>query len=350
MTSTITPGSTATRAARSAPRPPSLVPVLAQLMIWGGAAAAVWLWWSNTAAPATASDWLPAGVRVAGPLAGYACAVLLLLMARVPLLDRSVGSDRLARWHAWGGRCTVSLVLAHVLLLLAGSTLGGGHPEGVETPGAGSGAPSLYLLVEAIIGGVLLLITAVVSARAVRRRVSYETWHFLHFATYLAVFFAFWHQVAMGEDLVGNRAANLAWYAMYITVTVLLVWSRFALPLRRALCHRLRVAEVRPEAPGVVSVYVTGHRLDELRAEAGQFFRWRFLSSGMWWAANLYSFSAAPHPEYPRITVKAAGSHSAALAHLKPGTPVLAEGPAVSAAGAEIAIPPQPPRSDDGQT
>ena len=37
-----------------------------------------------------------------------ACAVLLVLMARVPLLERGVGTDRLARWHAMGGRYTVS--------------------------------------------------------------------------------------------------------------------------------------------------------------------------------------------------------------------------------------------------
>ncbi|MFI0716016.1 hypothetical protein ACH4SK_36530 [Streptomyces inhibens] len=83
-----------------------------------------------------------------------------------------------------------------------------------------------------------------------RRRVSYETWHFLHFATYLAVYLAFWHQVGMGEDLAGN----LAWNALYIAVAVLLVWYRFALPVRRALHHQLKVADVRPEAPGVVSV------------------------------------------------------------------------------------------------
>lgn len=41
----------------------------------------------------------------------------------------------------------------------------------------------------------------------------YETWHYLHFATYLAVFLLFGHQLSNGADFVGNRSAQLAWYA-----------------------------------------------------------------------------------------------------------------------------------------
>jgi ferredoxin-NADP reductase len=89
----------------------------------------------------------------------------------------------------------------------------------------------------------------------------------------------------------------------------------------------MRVAEIRPEAPGVVSIVVEGQHLDELAAEAGQFFRWRFLTRELWWASNPYSLSAAPRGDTLRITVKDLGEHSQALARLRPGTKVLAEGP-----------------------
>ena len=48
------------------------------------------------------------------------------------------------------------------------------------------------------------------------------------------------------------------------------------------------------EAPGIVSVYMSGRHLDELRAEPGQFFRWRFLAPGLRWTANPYSLSEPP--------------------------------------------------------
>ncbi|GAA1301028.1 ferredoxin reductase family protein [Streptomyces javensis] len=293
-------------------------------MIWGGAAAVLTLWWSDTPSVVGAVGWLTGAGRITGLLAGYACAILLLLMARVPLLDRAIGTDRLARWHALGGRYTISLACAHVLLIIWGYAL-------ESHTGVVGQTTTLVLhypdLLKGTIGFLLFLITAIVSARAVRRRIPYETWHLLHFATYLAVFLAFGHQLSNGADFVGDHPAQVAWYALYIGAAALLAWYRFAVPVRRALRHRLYVTEVRPEAPGVVSVYLSGSGLAELRAEPGQFFRWRFLTRGMWWAANPYSLSAAPHPAYLRITVKASGGHSAALAHLRPGTRVLAEGP-----------------------
>jgi ferredoxin-NADP reductase len=81
------------------------------------------------------------------------------------------------------------------------------------------------------------------------------------------------------------------------------------------------------EAPGVVSVYLTGRNLGALRVDAGQFFTWRFLSGAGWTRANPYSLSAAPDGRSLRITVQDAGDGSAAAARLRPGTRVLVEGP-----------------------
>jgi ferredoxin-NADP reductase len=53
----------------------------------------------------------------------------------------------------------------------------------------------------------------------------------------------------------------------------------------------------------------------------------RFLTRGMWWRGHPYSISALPGGNEMRITVKAAGEHSSALARLAPGTPVAIEGP-----------------------
>jgi ferredoxin-NADP reductase len=107
----------------------------------------------------------------------------------------------------------------------------------------------------------------------------------------------------------------------------LVLCYRFGLPLVRSLRHRLVVAEVRQEGPGVVSVICSGRRLDKLAVAGGQFFCWRFLTPRMWWQAHPYSLSALPHPPYLRLTVKDVGDYSAALAKLRPGTKVLIEGP-----------------------
>ncbi|WP_327424610.1 ferredoxin reductase family protein [Streptomyces sp. NBC_01230] len=302
----------------------SVVPILAPLVIWAGAAGVLALWWSDTTSVVGPAGWLTGAGRITGLLAGYGCAVLLALMARMPLLDHTIGTDRLARWHAFGGRCTISLALTHTLLIIWGYSLTS-HTNVV------SQTSTLVLrypdLLKGTAGFLLFLTTGILSARAARRRMSYETWHYLHFATYLAVFLTFGHQLSNGADFVGNRSAQAAWYTLFLGVAALVAWYRFAVPVRRGLRHRLRVAAVHPEAPGVVSVYLTGDHLDELGGEPGQFLRWRFLTRGLWWTANPYSLSAPAQSGHLRITVKTAGGHSAALARLAPGTRVWAEGP-----------------------
>jgi ferredoxin-NADP reductase len=179
----------------------------------------------------------------------------------------------------------------------------------------------------ATVGGLLLVGVGIVSAKAVRPKMRYETWYYLHFYTYLAVALAFSHQFADGAEFLSNTAARVAWSAMYLVVALAIIWYRFITPVRQAIRHRLRVAEVRHEAPGVISLIITGRRLDELRAEPGQFLRWRVLARGLWWASSPYSLSAPPTGERLRITVKDDGDHSRVVQGVRPGTRVVAEGP-----------------------
>jgi ferredoxin-NADP reductase len=293
-------------------------------VIGSGAVAVVALWWFDTAAVRGLGEWLTNAGRITGLLAGYAVVVLLALMARLPALERGVGSDRLARWHAMGGRYTVSLAVAHTLLIIWGYAV-------TAHTGLVSQTTSLLTTYPDVLMGTvalgLLVGVGVVSARAARRRLAYETWHALHLYTYLAVALAFSHQFATGAEFRVNAPARWAWSAMYVLVAAMLLWYRVWTPVWVALHHQLRVVQVRRESPDVVSVYVAGRDVEQLRAEPGQFFRWRFLNRSLWWAANPYSLSAPPRTDLLRITVKISGDHSAALAHLRPGTRVVAEGP-----------------------
>lgn len=302
---------------------PSAAAVVLSLA-WGGAAAVLALWWQDTASVVGAGGWLLGAGRIAGLLCGYGCALLVLLMARVPALEHGVGSDRVARWHAMAGRYVVCLLLAHITFVLWGYAVQAHSGVVGEAVTVAFTYPEM---VKGTIGGLLLLMVGAVSARAARRRMRYETWYHLHLLTYLAIFLAFWHQLALGADFEGGSAARFAWYALYAAAAVVVLWYRVLAPVRLNLRHGLRVAGVVAEAPGVVSVLMHGRRLDELGAQPGQFLRWRFLAPGLRWTAGPYSLSAPPRSDLLRITVKAVGGHSAALAGLRPGTRVWAEGP-----------------------
>ncbi|MFJ2028836.1 ferric reductase-like transmembrane domain-containing protein [Streptosporangium sp. NPDC087985] len=323
--STTAVGRAATGAHRGDPprgarvRPAAVLPVIAT-----GVLAVLSLWWVNTPAVAGLDGWLIGAGRIIGLLAGYAIAVLLALMARIPALERGVGSDKLARWHSMGGRYVVGLAVAHMLLTIWGYAVADATGVVNETVTLNLTYPDVL---QATVAVLLLVGVGTVSARAVRPRLRYETWFHLHFYTYLAAWLAFGHQLSTGNEFLEFPAAQAAWYALYAGVATVLVWYRFLTPVRQAFRHRLTVSRVVRESPEVVSVFLSGRRLDRLRAEPGQFFRWRFLTRDLWWSPNPYSLSAAPRPDELRITVKDLGDQSRALARLRPGTRVLAEGP-----------------------
>lgn len=293
-----------------------------------GALAAVALWWKDTPGVVGFGGWLTNAGRITGLLAGYAIAVQLALMARVPALERGVGTDRLARWHAMGGRYTVSLIVAHTLLIIWGYAVQDHTNVVHQTTDFVLTYPDVLMATVAL---GLFVAVGVTSARAARRRLKYETWHFVHLYTYLAIALMFAHQFATGASFSGEagdaRFARWAWSALYVVVIGTLVWFRFVVPIINAGRRRLRVVDVVAEGPDVVSVYIAGRDLSRMGVEPGQFFRWRFLTRELWWAANPYSLSAAPRSDLFRISAGIAGDHSAALRSLKPGTRVLAEGP-----------------------
>ncbi len=108
--------------ARATPAAQGIKPNLLLLLIWVGGIVAMGLWFLGTPQDLHGpADWLTNAGRIAGLVGGYGCVVLVLLMARIPSVERGVGTDRLARWHSMGGRYVVSLLVAHALLLVVGT-------------------------------------------------------------------------------------------------------------------------------------------------------------------------------------------------------------------------------------
>src|SRR3954471_9211880 len=306
------------------PAPARAHPSAVLAVIAAGAAAVLGLWWHNTPSIHGWGDWLTNAGRVTGLLAGYSVVVLVALMARIPPLERGVGADRLARWLAKGGRCTVCLVVAHGLLIVWGYAVTAHTNVVSQTSTLLTSYPDVL---AATVAGLLLVGVGISSARAARTRLRYETWYYLHFYTYLAVALAFSHQFATGAEFMHNRAARVVWCGMYAAVAAAIVWYRFVTPIRLAMPHQPPVQSGPRESRDALSVVITGRHLGELGAEAGNFFRWRFLTRGLWWASSPYSLSAPVMGDRMRITVKALGDHSGALARLRPGARVFAEGP-----------------------
>src|SRR4051794_41723199 len=260
--------------ATPSPQPPArgAHPTAVLSAIVAGAVAAVLLWWQDTPSISGLGDWLTNAGRVTGLLAGYGVVVLVALMAGIPPLERGIGADRLARWHARGGRYSVSLVVAHGLLIIWGYAVTAHTDVISQTSTLLVSYPDVLM---ATVGALLLVGVGLVSMRAARRRMRYETWYYLHFYTYLAVALAFSHQFATGAEFMTNAAARIVWGGMYAADAGAILWYRFVMPARQAVRQQLRVESVRREAPHPLSAVVSGARGDQPAAQPGEVLRWR---------------------------------------------------------------------------
>ncbi|WP_353813231.1 ferredoxin reductase family protein [Agromyces sp. SYSU T00266] len=268
---------------------------------------------------------VPTGLGiVAGLVGSNVVFIMLVLVARVPLLDRAFGADRTLAAHRWLGKPAIILLIAHALLLMWGYGLALGRDPIAQAAAMLTSMRDMPQAFAALAGFILVVVT---SLAVVRRVVSHEFWYLVHLVTYAAVLLALPHQFSQGGLFAEGTWARWYWVAVSFGVLALILVFRVLIPLGRNLRHRLRVTEVVREAPGVASVTMTGRDLERLHGEGGQYSIWRFWSPGLRWEGHPYSLSAAPDGRSFRITVRDLGDDSRRVLSLEPGTRVYFEGP-----------------------
>lgn len=290
----------------------------------GALVIAMWLRHGGLNQLGSASAKLTAAGQITALVGTYLALVQVLLMSRSPWLERRFGMDGLAQWHRWLGFLVTILISAHVIFSTVGYALGDGNSVAAEAWTLITTYP--YVLMATVATGLLIMV-ALTSIRLMRHRLSWETWRFLHLYAYLAIALAFGHELAVGSDFSDDAVARWYWIGLYVAVGLCVLAFRVGHPLRLSLRHRLRIARIVNEAPGVVSLYVTGRDLAHLQAQAGQYFRWRFLTPTGWWRTHPFSLSAGPNGQYLRLTVKGVGDDSRGVQGLHPGTRLGVEGP-----------------------
>jgi predicted ferric reductase len=268
------------------------------------------------------------GFSSLGRLSGLLASDLLLLqvlgMARIPWAERSFGQDRLARWHRLTGLWSFWLLLVHLVTIIVGYAAAASTTFIAETVSMVLTFPGML---TATVGTALIWGVVATSIKVARRKLRYESWHLLHLYAYLGIALALPHQLWTGTDFIGHPLATIYWWALYAFALVCVVYYRLGKPAWLSIRHMLRVTAVVPEAPGVVTVHMTGKHLSELRVAAGQFFVWRFRTGPGWSRGHPFSLSGAPSTAGLRLTVGVKGDDGARIATLPPGTRVLIEGP-----------------------
>ena len=250
--------------------------------------------------------------------------IMVLLIARIPWLERSVGQDRLLHWHRRTAPWAMALISIHIITVTFGYAA---LSKASFLRQFWTFITSYPDILASAVGFLLLSMAAITSIRIARRKLRYETWWVVHLYTYLGLSLAFVHQIMTGATFIGHPVAKVIWSAVWILAGVVIFSFRWLQPIAKNLRYRLKIASIVEESPGVFSVVCIGKHLETLAVSGGQFFQWRFLHKGLWWQAHPYSISALPRPPFIRLTVKALGDQSAAVATLPLGTRVMIEGP-----------------------
>jgi predicted ferric reductase len=284
-------------------------------------------WWVADRGVQDLTGWAT-GLTSVGRISGLLASVLLLeqvlLMARVPTLERAFGQDRLARSHRLVGFTSFNLMLLHIVTVTWGYALG----RLLSTPATLWDLTVHYPgMLLALAGTACLFMVVLTSIKAARRRLRYESWHLMHLYAYLGVGLALPHQLWTGQQFTDSTAKTVFWWTAWTAAAATVLIWRIGRPLLLNLRHQLRVTSVVHEGADIWSVHLEGRLLDRLPVEAGQFLNWRFLGRAGWTRANPYSLSAAPNGHHLRITAQVVGDGSEALRRLVPGSRAIFEGP-----------------------
>ncbi len=268
------------------------------------------------------ADLLGAVSTLSATVGTYGVLLLIVLISRLPALERAYGLDRLATWHRWIAPWALGLIAVHLLTIVWSYGLPLGTGWWAEL---GTMLVSSWWLALAGIATVLFALVGIVSWRVARRRIPRGVWWGLHLTTYAAVLLGFGHQITSGGPFLTGWARTL-WALLYVAALGTLLIYRVVVPLVGNAIQQMRVVAVTAENNDIVSVVIGGRHLDRLHTEAGQFFQWRFDHPGLLLESHPWSVSGIG-PNLLRITVRTLGDASSRLISVPVGTRVFAEGP-----------------------
>ena len=245
-------------------------------------------------------------------------------MARVPLLERAFGQDRLAHVHRTIGFTSFNLMLAHVVADHLGVRRGLAAAMARDAVGPHRHLPRRCCWPRPASSPGLVVVTSV---RAARRRLRYESWHLMHLYAYLGAGLALPHQLWTGQELVSSTGRAVFWWTAWGPARrgagVAGGAAGVAQPAARAAGHgggrggaRRRVGRTSPASD-----------LDRLPVEAGQFFTWRFLGRPAGPRANPTRCPRPPTAAACGSPCRRSATAAGRRAALRRGSRVLVEGP-----------------------
>lgn len=265
-------------------------------------------------------------VRLGGLALGTVAYVMLcaqlIITARVPLVERAFGQDKLLRFHGFAALFAVVLSFVHAFYI---------H-KGLFTPRLRYGEVSLALFTVLVVLAVFFLSDAVTSRfswaarmkRALYRSCVLSRYHaqlLLHELTALAVVLLYLHAAVRMKQFWDNMPFAVLATVCFAVSIACWVWHLF---LRRGVTYR--VTKVRRESDTMTTVYMEPAGGAVFHYLPGQFAYFRFHDPAVSDESHPFTLSSSPM-ETLSITVKALGDWSDHIHEVREGSRVEIDGP-----------------------
>lgn len=282
-------------------------------------------WWTaNGGHLNTYGDRLIAIGRLFGLLAAWSVIIQILLMSRVPFIERNFDLQDNIQLHKFNGYTMLATISGHIIFLVLGYAL----PTHV-------GLWDQFVIFNtqyndvffATLGTIIFFAASGFSVHAIRTHMKYEVWLLTHVTVYLAILMTFLHQISTGGDFIHNYWFTAFWYSLYGLAFVLWLRYRVLQPLVLAMTFDFKVNSVEMVAQNTYSVSLTGKNVENFAFAPGQYATWRFLSTKLWYEAHPYSISSAVGSKTLRFTVKGSSSLAERITQVPIGTRVIVDGP-----------------------
>src|SRR5262249_50679737 len=173
--------------------------------------------------------------------------IQVVMLARVPWIERQYGQDLLARWHRLVGFTSFALMLSHIAAITLGYAAIERAPLLREAWSLVTTYPGMLLATAGTAALVMVSLTSVKIARALLRC---DAWHLRHLLAYPGVGRSLPPEFWTGADFA-PPAAQAFWWTLYAIAAGSTLLYRIGLPLWRSARHDIRVEAVVPEMPGI---------------------------------------------------------------------------------------------------
>ncbi|MFC1736736.1 ferric reductase-like transmembrane domain-containing protein [Candidatus Hydrogenedentota bacterium] len=258
-------------------------------------------------------------IMTVGKTAGLAAAMLVMLQlflaARLKLVDRTFGLDRVMRFHKWSGAAALVLASAHPLLLYSTASY-----------------PPIYFSRDEwplFFGGLGLMILVIVAGTSLFRSflgLEYGAWRKIHMLFVLVAIIVSVHVLIRGSELAYGPP-RIFWMSVVVMYIATFVWSGICRPI---LIERnfFTVKSIAKTSHNVHTIELKPLKRSRFTYLPGQFAFLTLRRKDGPVEEHPFTISSTPtRSKSISFTIKESGDYTSAIGNVKFGTKATVDGP-----------------------